>query len=573
MSEFSIWLYPLAISALVSLVIYLRNGLYWTWGGCLQQGLILACAVIGLTSGHYDIAAKVGWSLFVLFNVLQRLLIVRLNSDLVFLRLQAAMSKAAIVRLLSWGLPGAFWQDMCLLVAAFSRQDLDAAENILDKWRQVKMPQAGREYLASFEMLGRVIVRDWESIVREFEVSQQLPANPNSGQSILLYQMASRAYGELGRFDESVQCLELANLPAARLTQSTLDTQFMIVFSMCGAVEDLNKLLSRQAKGPNALPEYARLFWLGRCLTASGDYDEALAAFEKCRKQTPESLTAWHDRLNWQMARLLDRQAAAASGQSEAVCLASPDVVARARRILEKTGRIIELVRPEKTRPGVLVLSALIVFVYAVTNIFYLLNAPELEDLKLILKDFYILAYSLGVLEGSRVWAGEWWRLLSYLFLHANLSHLALNIFALLWFGKLVENMYGTPRFLIIYFGSGVLSGVCQILLSPTELAVGASGAIMGVFGAAAAGMIRLKTVLPANIRKMELTWMGGLAAAQILLDQIINFFGRTAKNRGGMPHIAAYAHMGGMLAGFLIGLALSPAASKPSLDDDDQKP
>ena len=110
------------------------------------------------------------------------------------------------------------------------------------------------------------------------------------------------------------------------------------------------------------------------------------------------------------------------------------------------------------------------------------------------------------------------------------------------WFGHVAKNVYGTTRFLAIYFVSGALSGVTHALLQPLDPAVGASGAVMGVFGAVLAAVFRLKSDLPERIRNIELSWMAGLALAQVVLDQII-------------PQVAAFAHLGGLVSGFIIGL------------------
>jgi membrane associated rhomboid family serine protease len=88
-------------------------------------------------------------------------------------------------------------------------------------------------------------------------------------------------------------------------------------------------------------------------------------------------------------------------------------------------------------------------------------------------------------LVGILVDDGEWWRLVTAMFLHANLIHLGFNMLALYWLGSVVEQMLGTPRYLLVYFVSG-LAGSAGALISSSAFAVtvGASGAIFGVLGA-----------------------------------------------------------------------------------------
>ncbi len=75
---------------------------------------------------------------------------------------------------------------------------------------------------------------------------------------------------------------------------------------------------------------------------------------------------------------------------------------------------------------------------------------------------------------------------------------------------------------------------------SPELSAIGASGAIMGIFGAVGAGIFRLKNFLPASIRKRQLTLMIGLLIFQLIIDQII-------------PRIDVGAHLGGLITGIAL--------------------
>lgn len=80
---------------------------------------------------------------------------------------------------------------------------------------------------------------------------------------------------------------------------------------------------------------------------------------------------------------------------------------------------------------------------------------------------------------------GEWWRLGSALFLHFGLFHLGMNMLSLWDGGRLVERMYGSGRFLLVYFASGLVGNLSS-LIAQGDRAVsgGASGAIFGVYGA-----------------------------------------------------------------------------------------
>ena len=84
-------------------------------------------------------------------------------------------------------------------------------------------------------------------------------------------------------------------------------------------------------------------------------------------------------------------------------------------------------------------------------------------------------------LEKGLVYAGQYYRLITYIFLHGNFSHLLLNSIGLFWFGRITESAYGTWRFLLIFLVSGIVGGLAQILFTDTS-AVGASGSVFGLF-------------------------------------------------------------------------------------------
>ena len=89
----------------------------------------------------------------------------------------------------------------------------------------------------------------------------------------------------------------------------------------------------------------------------------------------------------------------------------------------------------------------------------------------------------------TRGWSStDWWRVVTFSFLHLNWLHLALNTAGLLWLGRIVERRLGRRPFLAIFAASGIASGIAGMLLGPvlptTGVAVGASGAVCGLLAA-----------------------------------------------------------------------------------------
>jgi membrane associated rhomboid family serine protease len=141
---------------------------------------------------------------------------------------------------------------------------------------------------------------------------------------------------------------------------------------------------------------------------------------------------------------------------------------------------------------------------------------------------------SNGVLYGPAVHAGEWWRLFTNGFLHAGLIHIGMNMFVLYIIGPQVESILGRWRYLTLYVAALLAGSLGVILLSPQEASLGASGAIFGLFGAAAAYQYSR------GINMMR-SGLGGL----ILLNLVITF---------AIPGISIGGHIGGLIGGAAVG-------------------
>ncbi|RDI75086.1 putative membrane protein rhomboid-like [Gaiella occulta] len=144
--------------------------------------------------------------------------------------------------------------------------------------------------------------------------------------------------------------------------------------------------------------------------------------------------------------------------------------------------------------------------------------------------------FSDWVLVGVLVDQGDWWRLVTAMFLHAGILHLAFNMLALYWLGSIVERALGTPRYLLLYFVSGIAgSAGALVFSSPLALTVGASGAIFGVMGA----LLILEYRATGSL--------AGQAMMLIVLNLAITF---------AVPGISKGGHLGGLLGGILATLA-----------------
>jgi rhomboid protease GluP len=148
---------------------------------------------------------------------------------------------------------------------------------------------------------------------------------------------------------------------------------------------------------------------------------------------------------------------------------------------------------------------------------------------------------------------GETWRLLTCMFLHGPIYHIALNMWVLWVEGKMVERLLGNTNFVIAYIASGLVGSLASVYFNPGVPSIGASGAIFGVIGALFALLYRHRAEFP---RPMRLSMMktGGLFVA---LNVGFYF---------SVPNIDLAAHIGGLVAGVAAGWILSHPMTREGL-------
>ncbi|WP_249705065.1 rhomboid family protein [Bacillus zhangzhouensis] len=146
---------------------------------------------------------------------------------------------------------------------------------------------------------------------------------------------------------------------------------------------------------------------------------------------------------------------------------------------------------------------------------------------------------AFGAKNNVLILDGEWWRLITPMFLHIGLTHLLFNTFALWSVGAAVERIYGSGRFLLIYLVSGIFGSIASFLFN-TAIAAGASGAIFGCLGAL--------LYLAISNRKLFFRTMGTNIIVIILINLGIGFTVSGIDNAG---------HLGGLVGGFLAALAV----------------
>ena len=144
----------------------------------------------------------------------------------------------------------------------------------------------------------------------------------------------------------------------------------------------------------------------------------------------------------------------------------------------------------------------------------------------------------LFILDSAKI-ISEPWRLVTSIFLHGNLIHLVFNLFALIFFGLILEKQITSKNFLFVFFTSGILASIISAFFYSQVL--GVSGAIFGVIGAL--------TIIRPNI----IVWVYNLPMPMFIasiiwvIADIIGIF-----NPSG---IANLAHLSGIIIGILMGI------------------
>lgn len=170
-------------------------------------------------------------------------------------------------------------------------------------------------------------------------------------------------------------------------------------------------------------------------------------------------------------------------------------------------------------------------------NIFMYLITAFLSK-NILSSDIRVLVF-LGAKANSFINNGEYYRLITSMFLHGGLIHLALNMYALNSIGPLIENYFGKVKYLIIYFISGILSSYFSYLFSPS-VSIGASGAIFGVLGATL--IIAYK-----NRKRGGKEFLNNIISV-IVVNLILGF---------SIPNVDNFGHIGGLIGGIIVTLIL----------------
>ena len=153
-----------------------------------------------------------------------------------------------------------------------------------------------------------------------------------------------------------------------------------------------------------------------------------------------------------------------------------------------------------------------------------------------------------GANFGPYTLSGQWWRLLTYMFLHGGFFHIAMNMWCLWNLGALCESLYGRFTYAAIYLITGVAGGLASVGWNPSVLSVGASGAIFGLTGALIASFYLGEFSLSGISIKGTLSSLLFFAGFSLFLGKVV-------------PGIDNACHVGGLVSGLILGALIALAA------------
>jgi rhomboid protease GluP len=334
-----------------------------------------------------------------------------------------------------------------------------------------------------------------------------------------------RALGETGARDELL--LEFTtnakSMSSAPQHVWLYDVSLLPVLAFGGRLQALSNLLDTKLR---KLSRDTREFWIGIGELAAGETMAGRARLEKLRATTGDAL------IRAEAAHRLERV------NEIAQTPLSPATDALLRRLEQSDRPSTRVFASETARPttGVLILIALNIAMFVAE---YALGGSTNP----------LTLHRLGALEFFAVrFEGEYWRLLTSLFLHYGPLHLLFNLYALFIIGPGLEQAIGSIRFGVCYLLSGLGSGIGVLLLrllglNSAEQLVGASGCVMGLVGVWAGLLLRHRHAPMAGRRLKNILV---IVAIQTAFDL-------------STPQISMAAHMSGLVTGVALGLILAP--------------
>jgi rhomboid protease GluP len=216
----------------------------------------------------------------------------------------------------------------------------------------------------------------------------------------------------------------------------------------------------------------------------------------------------------------------------------------------EQRGEIVDAPQPVIRQPWVRRQESTI----TLTQIIFGINAAVFLGMALGAQSIMDFPVSELVRWGANVGgltiSGEWWRLITNIFVHAGIIHIAFNMWCLWSLGALAESLYGRWTYFSIYLICGIGASLASAAWHPYVPSVGASGAIFGLAGALFAAFKLGEFSVPRAALTGTLRSLGAFVVYNLIFGFIL-------------PGVDNSAHIGGLITGFIVGALVAMLAPK----------
>jgi membrane associated rhomboid family serine protease len=529
--------YPILFIVLMQLAALLRGDMRWFAAQIAQSSVTLLACLGALYFSHESVWLVIAWLLCAWFIFAPTLL----TSVASARELQGHWHGAAVYRRLAgriaWGQMGRLYRRYASALGLVARGHTEQALAMLE---ELALPGAGqaarrmpltiRGMVLTWRLSLLITLRQWD---RAVALHQCVYDWGTLGQATQARLLVARALAETGQIDRALRSLQFVALSPRTVgaKQTQLWATRVAVAALAGDRESVEELLRRRAYAQRGR-RYARFaaYWRGRCALARGELEEAVRMLARAFALTHPRNRLWRDAIVQQLRLAEEEELPTGWAAQDPLYAHGLELLRGADKDTAAWRALMYMGRPARVTMTLLLVCAV---VHLVGDVYM---RGELQD-KLLL---------WAGNTADTVKDGEWWRLFTALFLHANLLHLAMNGAALWIFGSAVEKTIGWWRYLAVFLLAGALGNLASAFDTRYDVAIGASGGIFGVIGAFAVGVWRLRSPMYFALRRRLLM----LIVLMVATDFTI----------GGLePQVDNLAHVGGFFGGILIAALLWP--------------
>jgi len=570
------FVYPILFIALMQLMPLVRGDRRW-YAAQIAQLIVTLLACFGAISFSFDaiyreydlIWVVVASVLFVIFVVVPPVLASAAAGREQRGHWRGAAMFWRLAGWFTWGQTGQLYRRhgvaLQLMARGHREQALAAFDELVDGQnasregarpttaaQEIPLAVAGLVHIWKLSLL--VTLRQWEGALAFYEGVYDWGTLGLATQARLL---SARALAETGQFERALRSLQFVALSPRTVgaRQGQLWATRVSVAALAGDRETVEELLgqSEYAKPHRRFARFAA-YWRGRCALARGEFQLAVQMLTRAHGLTHPRSRLWREAIEEQariasQAGTLPQRNGAASRPTrlepptfparDPVYLHGQELLRRAEKDSAGWRALMHM-----GRPGRMTLSLLLVLatVYLVSH---MLLRDEMQE--------KVLLWAGNSAETVK--NGEWWRLFTASFLHANLLHLAMNGVGLWLFGSAVEKTMGRWRMLVVFLVGGALGNFLSASVAHYDVAIGASGGIFAVIGAFGVGVWRLRSPMYFALRRRLLLVLAVMVAADFSI--------------GGLePQVDNLAHAGGLVAGAMLAVVLGASRRKGMRDE-----